>query len=114
VGFKLHDPVDGPILWNALWKGPIEPPPLDDPPKTALAREKGHTRQNRKNRRQEAVDLTDAERHGMTLRLLAADIVELLFEAGKEVREGKIRLGELVDRVEGLLEEEFGRCPEEP
>jgi hypothetical protein len=110
-GSSTTIPLTAPVLWNALWSGPIEPPPLDDPPRTALALERGRNRQNRQHRSQEGVDLTDEERRAMRIRLLAGDITELLFEAGKEVREGKIRLGELVDRVEGLLEQEFGGGP---
>ncbi len=47
----------------------------------------------------------------MKIRLLAGDIVETLFEAGKEVRQGKICLAELVDRVEELLDDAFGGGP---
>lgn len=101
-------PLTAPILWNAAWEGPIEPPPLDPPPRTALARERGGNRQPRQSQRQEELDLTDEERRAIALRMTAADIVELLFESGREVRQGKIRLAELVDRVEELLDDAFG------
>jgi hypothetical protein len=107
-GSSTTIPLTAPVLWNALWVGPIEPPPLDNPPRTALALRESRTPQNRQNRSQEEADFTDAERHAMRIRMLAGDITELLFEAGKEVRQGKIRLAELVDRVEGLLDQEFG------
>lgn len=100
-------PLTAPVLYNAMWSGPIEPP-LDDPPRTALALEHGGNRRGGEVRGQEEVDFTDAERHAMKIRLLAADIVETLFEVGKEVRQGKIRLAELVDRVEELLDDAFG------
>jgi hypothetical protein len=106
-GSNCTIPATAPVLWNSAWAGPIEPP-LDDLPATALALERSGTPQHRQNRREEAVDLTDAERHAMKIRLLAADIVEMLFEVGKEVRAGKVRLAELVDRVEGLLDDAFG------
>lgn len=104
-------PLTAPVLWNALWVGPIEPPPLDDPPRNALALQQGGNRQNRKNQSRGEVDLTEEESRAVRIRLLAGDITELLFEAGREVRQGKIRLGELVDRVECLLEQEFGGGP---
>jgi hypothetical protein len=99
------------VLHNALWQGPVEPPLLDDLPRTALAVREGRIPQNRQNRSREEVDFTDAEQHAIRIRLLAGDITELLFEAGREVQQGKIRLGELVARVEGLLEQEFGGGP---
>lgn len=106
-------PLTAPVLWNALWQGPIDPPPpLDDPPSTALALQEGGNRQNRNNRSQTGVDLTEEESRTIRIRLLAGDITELLFEAGKEVRQGKIRLAELVDRVEGLLDDAFGQSEE--
>lgn len=101
-------PLTAPVLHNALWNGPIEPPPLDDPSTTALALQQGGNRQTRNNRTQEEGDFTDAERHAMRIRMLAGDIVETLFEVGKEVRQGKIRLAGLVDRVEELLDDAFG------
>jgi hypothetical protein len=107
-GSSCTIPLTAPVLWNALWHGPIEPPPLDDPPRTALALHQGGSRQTRNNWSQEGVDFTDAERHAMKIHLLAGDITELLFEAGKEVRQGRVRLEELVDRVEELLDDAFG------
>jgi hypothetical protein len=102
-GSRCTIPCTAPVLHNALWRGPIEPPPLDEPPKTAVAIEHGGNRRGR-----EEADFTYAERHAMKIRLLAADIVETLFEVGKEVRQGKIRIAELVDRVEELLDDAFG------
>lgn len=107
-GSNCTIPLTAPVLHNALWRGPIEPPPLDDLPRTALALDHGGNRRSREDRDQEEVDFTDAERHAMKIRLLAGDIVELLFEAGREVRAGRVRLAELVDRVEALLDDAFG------
>lgn len=107
-GSSCSIPLTAPILWNAMWSGPIEPPPLDDPPKTALALDHDGNRRRQRNRSQEEADFTEAERHAIKIRLLAGNIVELLFDAGKEVRQGKIRLAELVDRVEELLDDAFG------
>jgi hypothetical protein len=112
-GSACSIPLTAPVLWNAMWQGPIEPPPLDDPPRTALALERGGNGRRQRNRSQEEPDdFTDAERHAMKIRLLAGDIVETLFEVGKEVRQGKIRLAELVDRVEELLHDAFGQSEE--
>lgn len=113
-GSRCTIPLSAPILENAMWQGPVEPPPLDEPPRTALALRQGGNRQNRNNRRQDEEGFTDEERHAIAMRTTAADIAELLFEAGKEVREGKIRLAELVDRVEELLDDAFGGGSEEP
>jgi hypothetical protein len=101
-------PLTAPVLWNAAWEGPIQPPPLNDRQRTALALEHGETRRRQRSRSQEEADFTDAERHAMKIRLLAGDIAETLFEVGTEVRQGKIRLAELVDRVEELLGHAFG------
>jgi hypothetical protein len=98
-----------PVLWNAAWVGPIDPPPLDDLPTTALALERSGNRRSREDRGQEEVDLTEEERQAMKICLLAGDIVEVLFDVGKEVRQGKVRLAELVDRVEELLDDVFGQ-----
>ena len=107
-GSRCTIPLSAPVLWNAAWHGPIDTPPLDDPPRTALALEHGGNRRGREDRGREEVDFTDAERQAMKIRLLAGDIVELLFEAGREVRQGNVRLAELVDRVEELLDDAFG------
>lgn len=108
-GSRCTIPLSAPILENAMWRGPVEPPPLDEPHCTALALQQGGNRQNRNNQRQEAAaDFTDEEWHAIAMRRTAADIAELLFEAGTEVRQGKIRLAELVDRVEELLDHAYG------
>lgn len=108
LGMKPLDPACR-YLQHAIWHGPIEPPPLDEPPSTALALHQGGNRRGQRNRSQEeAADCTDAKRHAMRIRRLAGDIVEMLFEVGKEVRQGTIRLAELVDRIEELLGDAFG------
>lgn len=107
LGSNCSIPLSAPILHNALWRGPIEPPPLDDPPRTALALERGGNRQKRKNRSEED-DFTDAERQALSLGLLAGNITELFLQSSKDLLAGTTRISELVDRVEELLHQAFG------
>lgn len=110
-------PITAPVLMNARWSGPIDPP-LDEPPRTVLALEKAGNRQKRKNQRQEApTSFTDAEKVAVKIRFLAAELVDVFVKTpdlrGLFLRHPEWRK-EVVDRLAGLLEQAFGGHSEEP
>jgi hypothetical protein len=106
-------PFAAPVLHNALWHGPIEPPPLDNP-STALALQQAGNRQKRTNRsREEPTGFTEAEKTAVKIEVLAEGLVDVFVQSSKDLRAIYQQRHpewrkEVVDRLAVLLEQAFG------
>lgn len=101
-------PLDAPILKNALWSGPIEPPPLDDEHRTALALEQAATRLKPETWRLRPTDEDEMEPGPVAL-AAASTILEAFLSTVDSLRDyyrehAEHRI-ELVEKMAALIEQ---------
>lgn len=108
LGMQPLEP-DCRYLQNALWHGPIVPPPLEEPSRIALALAQSGSRQKRKNRR--AASSAGEPTPGPQALAVAEDIVDSLVNMAEPLtahyHDHPQDRDALVERVAELLERTF-------
>jgi hypothetical protein len=106
-GSSTLKPADAPVLENALWSGPIQPPPLEEPPRIALARAG-----NRPKRNTRQDDAASDPRVAAKAKAVAEGIVDAFVSTvdSLEAYYGRQEdhRAELVQKIANLLEQAFG------